>query len=172
MTLSTVPAQQADLVIDAFAGRSLKDILQVVVSLGDEKTALLGTAIFVFEDGIIQVFVDVHEKGVLTLESLSDVVVVGDYSERTGVSLRSLGGPQFVIQNLFVVWERVQDQGAEWLVGMFLADKHGTFRLGLNLHLDDLIVGPPRELWQYIGAAWSPSDTMRVEIAVPQSRLT
>ncbi len=72
--------------LGAFRGRSLEGILEVVVSVGETQFVLPDTAVFVFEDGIIQVLVDVHEKGVVSLDSLDDVVVTGEYRERTGVS--------------------------------------------------------------------------------------
>lgn len=149
---------------EAFRGRYLREILEVVVLVGDEQYALPDTAVFVFDDGMLQVSVDVHEKVCCPLASLDGVTICGDYEDRTGVNFRALNAPtMFNVTRVFGLWEgATSNVGGGNLVGLLFADADAKLVLGMNAHLDDLICGRPEILWRYINAILPSSGSISV----------
>lgn len=139
-----------DHVLDEFLEHELRDVLRVVVQLVAEELDLTDTAVFVFDIGLFQLNADVHEKRLRRMRSADDIVIEGDYHDRTGAELRTLGPFPFRVSAVHLVYEVIDVQ--QHPVGAFLATEQYELVLGVNFHLDDVEVGAaPGVLWTYVG---------------------
>lgn len=147
MVVSDNPKEQAKAIASVFLQRTLKEAFHVVVTVDGQPLELCDTAVFVFEDAIFQVVVDVHQKGYLELDGCDGIQVSGDYLDRTGVELVPFDLGVKRVERVFGVWE--QGKGKH-LIGFFLLDTTGEPCASVNVHLDDLVLGKPLMFWEYL----------------------
>jgi hypothetical protein len=140
-----------DGLLDEFLGKELRDIYRVVVQISEEQLELTDTAVFAFQHGFFQLQVDVHEKRLLRMKNIDDILIQGDYDDRTGFRLQSVAliPSPFLVAAVHIVAEVAEVE--ECVVGAFLADHDRELMIGINFHLDDVEVGPAKALWEYVG---------------------
>lgn len=144
----------------AFSGRRLRQVWAVVAHVPEGEIVLPDTAVFLLDDTLFQVLVDMHEKRCFALRSFDDVVIEGDYEDRTATSFRCIASPDVRVEDVQSVWEPATETDNEYLIGIFLMKGSGSILFGLNLHLDDLIFSDARTFWCYIAAVMETSGTV------------
>lgn len=136
--------------LEQLIGQELRDVLQVLASVGGEKLRQIGTVVFATESGGAQLHGGVREARLRPMSSPKDVRVDGDYDEGEGVELRSLGLLPFPVRiaQLHTVHELVS--GKERLIGAIFTDDCGASRFAINLHWDEPRVVSSESLWGYV----------------------
>ncbi len=151
-------------------GSQIREILEVIVYIGDEEIALPDTIVIVFDEDLIQVSIDPEfVKHVNKINSIDDAIIYGDYDDRTSVEFRKIkiDGLPFTMTGCHEVYESIMEK--DYLIGIFLlSDAKGEYRqiekiaLSINLHLDDVEIGEKGLLLEYIGAIMTNSSKITI----------
>jgi len=151
-------------IFDTFINRQISEIHRVVIHAGTQSYVLPDTAVFITDIGMVQIIVDVHEKQLLRLGSLDDIVISGDYDDRINVELQIWDVPliPMKIGAVYEVFETGLMTMEDYFVGVFLANDRKEFMIGLIMHLDDLECLSTESMWKYIERLLAGGSRIRV----------
>src|SRR5262245_29497567 len=90
-------------------GTRIDEVLRVVVHVGEDEFVLPDTLVLVLDRGLLQIVTDPSSKRVEQLKTADDVIVEGDYEDRTGVTLRRVGLAELPLQvsSAYLVYESI-----------------------------------------------------------------
>ena len=137
------------------SGKSLVELYRVVVHVAQEAISLTDNVVFVREDNArAQLITDSQQQEFRKMLSAEDYEIPGDYDDRTSNELvrEPCDALPCTVSAVHLVYETGANTGEDYPIGAFLLDQHGQPRLSVNFHLDDVEVGPPEKLWQYLDA--------------------
>lgn len=137
------------------SGQNLAELYRVLVHFEQEAITLTDNMILVRGDGArAQMLTDSQQQKFRKMVSDDDFEIPGDYDDRTSDELvrEPCDALPCDVSAVHLVYETGSSTGEDYPIGALLLDQQGRPRLSMNFHLDDIEVGPPEKLWQYLNA--------------------
>lgn len=139
--------------LDALVDTEVRDVHEVEVQFANEPPLTTGDVVFETARGWLQL-ISVHpDRHARTMRAASDVKLVGDWSDRSGLALqtlRALDAP-FRVTRVDYVQRGEVTSGSE-TIGAWLVGVDGKPSLSIVFDPEDVQVGPPEKLWQYLAS--------------------
>lgn len=140
--------------LDAIVGAELRDVHEVEVHFANEEPLTTGDLVLETDRGFFQILTAPDERRVRAMSSPADVRLVGDWSDRTGVVLKSKKAVDLSFRVARVDYvQRGDDVGGRRTIGAWLLGDASTVRVSILFEREDAEIGPPTLLWSYLAEA-------------------
>ena len=137
--------------LDPLVGHELRDALEVDVHFASEAPLTSGDLVLETDRGWFQLLSVASERALRSMQTPSDVKLIGDWSDRTGIVLRStraLEAP-FRVGRIDYAQRAGGTSGRE-TIGAWLLDDRLAVRVAVLLDLEDVEMGSPERLWSHL----------------------
>lgn len=137
--------------LDQLVGAELREAFEVEVHFANEEPLPSGDLVLETDRGWYQLIALDTERALRTMRTPSDVKLIGDWSDRSGVVLSPTGGVDvpFRIARVDYV-QRARDAAASATIGVWLLDAGHAVRRSILLDAEDPEIGAAEKLWEHL----------------------
>jgi hypothetical protein len=137
--------------LDALVGHELREAYEIEVHFANERPLTTGDVVIETDRGWFQL-ISVHpDRRVRTMRTPSDVELIGDWEGRTGIVLLPTQGIDLAFRVARIDYvQHGSGLAANDTIGVFLLGEANTVRIGILLDPEDVAIGPPKVLWDYL----------------------
>lgn len=136
--------------LERLVGQELRDVVQVVATVGGKRRRQIGTVIFATESGGFQLYGSIEDARLRPMSSPTDIHFDGDYDESAGLEFVSFGLLPFPVSIALLHTVHDLQMGHERLVGAIFTDSSDAPRFAVTFHLDEPRVFAAEDLWGYL----------------------
>jgi hypothetical protein len=137
--------------LDAIVGAEIRDALEVDVHFPNEPPLASGDLVLETDRGWYQLISVASDRQLRAMRTPSDVKLIGDWSDRSGVVLRSTGGVDVPFRITRVDYaQRATSSSASATIGVWLLGDGSAVRRSILLDGEDPEMGAAERLWSYL----------------------
>lgn len=137
--------------LDPLVGAELRDALEVDVHFPSESPLTTGDLVLETDRGWFQLVAAAPDRELRAMRTPSDVKLIGDWSDRSGVVLRTTRSVDVPFRVARVDYaQRDASDASENTIGAWLLDAGLAVRIAVLLGPEDPVVGPPAILWSHL----------------------
>lgn len=140
--------------LDALVGRELRAVLEVEVHFPSEAPLTTGDLVLETDRGWLQLVATAADRRLHAMTTPSDVALVGDWSDRSGIVLLPTDAVDVAFHVRRVDYaQRGDGTDAASSVGAWLVGDGDAVRRAILVDGEDARIGPPEVLWTFLRTA-------------------
>lgn len=137
--------------LDPLVGAELRDALEVDVHFPNEAPLTSGDLVLETDRGWFQLMAVAPDRQLRAMKSPSDVKLIGDWSDRSGIVLRTTKAVDVPFRIARIDYaQRKGGTSRDETIGAWLVGDGLTVRLAVLLDPEDIEIGPAARLWTYL----------------------